>query len=88
MKYLDFYNLIFTKNNLNGYIAFGESINNGSFLGGLSRFILKNKDWISSLISHKVSLKESSNILKKIFYKKNVSKNKNFNYIKCVIKNN
>ena len=44
MKYLDFYNLIFTKNNLNGYIAFGESINNGSFLGGLSRFILKNKD--------------------------------------------
>jgi L-iditol 2-dehydrogenase len=51
-------------------------------------FILKNKNWILSLISHKVSLKESKNIIKKIFYKKNFSKNKNFKYIKGVIKNN
>lgn len=51
-------------------------------------FILANKNWVSSLISHEVSLKESNTILKKIFYKKNFSKNKSFKYIKCIIKNN
>ena len=51
-------------------------------------FILKNKNWILSLISHTVSLENSKNIFKNIFLRKIFNKNKNFEYIKCIIKNN
>jgi threonine dehydrogenase-like Zn-dependent dehydrogenase len=51
-------------------------------------FILKNENWVSGLISHEVPLKESKVMFEKIFNDKNYNKIKNFNYIKCIIKNN